>query len=261
MRNCIILGCGRSGTSLASGILAGSGYFMGDRLYPPAEGNPKGYFEDPEINGLNEDLLATVVPRRPRGPLGKILFAARPGTSQRWLSVVPVGTRIHATDSILERIQALCIRQPFCFKDPRFSYTLPVWRPFLGHSVFVCVFRDPSVTIESIIKECKTNKSMHGFSINRPKALAIWTAMYSHILKVHYPAGGDWLFFHYRQLLDHTVQKLLATRLSARVNHEFADPSLERSKPFHKLSEESHALYHELCELARYSDTGAKLTI
>src|ERR1700726_1587163 len=74
MRNCIILGCGRSGTSLASGLLAGSGYFMGDHLYPPSEGNPKGYFEDQDVNAINEDLLEPVIPARPAGRIGRFLF-------------------------------------------------------------------------------------------------------------------------------------------------------------------------------------------
>ena len=46
-RNCLILGSGRSGTSMAAGILARAGYFMGAELWPADIGNPKGYFEDP----------------------------------------------------------------------------------------------------------------------------------------------------------------------------------------------------------------------
>jgi len=44
MKNCIILGSGRSGTSMVAGTLAKSGYFMGDNLYPARESNPKGFF-------------------------------------------------------------------------------------------------------------------------------------------------------------------------------------------------------------------------
>jgi len=58
MKNCIILGSGRSGTSMLAGCLAKSGYFMGDNLYPAREANPKGFFEDPEINAINEMLIA-----------------------------------------------------------------------------------------------------------------------------------------------------------------------------------------------------------
>jgi hypothetical protein len=54
MRDCIVLGSGRSGTSMVAGALAKAGYFMGDRLYPARDANPLGFFEAPEINSINE---------------------------------------------------------------------------------------------------------------------------------------------------------------------------------------------------------------
>ena len=50
VKNCLILGSGRSGTSMIAGILHKAGYFMGDNLYPPRSANPKGFFENWEIN-------------------------------------------------------------------------------------------------------------------------------------------------------------------------------------------------------------------
>ena len=52
---------------MAAGVLAHAGYFMGERFYPPDAGNPRGYFEDPQINGINEDLLAEATGRQRRG--------------------------------------------------------------------------------------------------------------------------------------------------------------------------------------------------
>ena len=45
MKDCIVLGSGRSGTSMVAGCLHGANYFMGDDLMPPTAGNPKGIFE------------------------------------------------------------------------------------------------------------------------------------------------------------------------------------------------------------------------
>ena len=42
MRNCLILGCGRSGTSMLAVSLASDGYYMGGKLYPERTANPKG---------------------------------------------------------------------------------------------------------------------------------------------------------------------------------------------------------------------------
>lgn len=41
MRICIILGSGRSGTSMLAGSLAAAGYFMGEHLYPGAAEKPQ----------------------------------------------------------------------------------------------------------------------------------------------------------------------------------------------------------------------------
>ena len=155
MKNCIIAGSGRSGTSLAAGVLGRAGYFMGEKMMGPTESNPKGYFESFDIQNINEALIASVVPARPRGFSGRF-FRLRPGKSQRWLSRVKTGAEFACPDRIREKIAYLTGKQPFCFKDPRFCYTLPVWRPFLQDTVYLCVFRDPAVTAESILKDCRT---------------------------------------------------------------------------------------------------------
>jgi hypothetical protein len=36
---------------------------MGDNLLPPREANPKGVFEDDEINRINEALVACAIPQ------------------------------------------------------------------------------------------------------------------------------------------------------------------------------------------------------
>src|SRR5712692_8846296 len=95
MRNCFILGCGRSGTSLTAGLFAQSGYFMGDHLYVGDEGNPKGYFEDREINGINEGLLAQLLPGPRRNLVDKLFKLAYPKTQwYRWLAELPLDRRI-----------------------------------------------------------------------------------------------------------------------------------------------------------------------
>src|SRR5271157_6074149 len=124
-RNCIILGSGRSGTSLAAGILAKAGYFMGCSIWPANEGNPKGQFEDEEINGINEHLLAQVLPERSKWAWwGTKDPARRLGNLQRWLAALPVTVSIPCPPRLAGRIEAATARAPFCFKDPRFCYTL-----------------------------------------------------------------------------------------------------------------------------------------
>jgi hypothetical protein len=237
---------------MAAGTLAKAGYFMGDRLYPPRHSNPKGFFEDPEINGINEELIARVIPKRPR-ILGKWFFRDRPVYGQRWLARVPLDTKIEPSPKIIERIKRATEREPFCFKDPRFCYTLPVWRPYLKDTVFLCVFRHPAVTAKSIIKECNDMKYLQSLSINFAQALEVWTLMYRHILEFHMHEG-DWLFVHYNQILEGEGLDHIERFTGAKVDRTFPEASLRRTECNIDVPPDTLKVYKELCALAEYDD-------
>src|SRR5271170_8115016 len=191
-RNCLILGSGRSGTSMAAGILARAGYFMGEELWPADIGNPKGQFEDREVNQINDELIASVSPKSPPHALRKLLFGEAPvlGALQHWVAVLRPGESIPCPPAMHARIAAVTARQPFCFKDPRFSYTLSAWWPHIDDALLLCVFRYPGVTASSMIRECRRADYMKGIAVDERWALKVWQAMYSYILEVHYPQGG-----------------------------------------------------------------------
>ncbi len=254
MRNCIILGSGRSGTSMTAGVLAKSGYFMGERLNPVNETNPKGQFEDREINCINEEILSLVTSVRLSNIFGRWFFKTRPVYGQRWLARVPLNTQITSTPNIEKRIQTLTIHEPFCFKDPRFSYTLSVWRPFIKNGVFICVFRHPGATVASILKQSQKVPHLRNFSISARQAFQVWELMYSHILRIHYPQGEEWLFLHYNQFLDGSAFGKLEKRLGIKVDHDFVEPHLNRSKPLDRVRSRTLSIYDDLCNLAGYHD-------
>lgn len=254
MHNLIILGSGRSGTSLAAGLFNKAGYYMGDDLYAPNSSNPKGFFENKEINGINEEILWQVTPRRPKGMVGPLLFKRRPGEDQLWLARIPLGTPMTCPDSIKDRIRKLVARAPFCFKDPRFSYTLPCWQPQMKNTRFLVVFRNPADTAKSILKECKEAGYLHSFSISREESLKVWQLMYSHILKM-YRADGSWFFLHYDQMLSPQRLIPLEAFAGAKVDRSFPERSLKRSVSTESVPAEASLLYHLLCELANYRDT------
>jgi hypothetical protein len=254
MRNILILGAGRSGTSMVAGTLSKAGYFMGDNLYGARENNPKGFFEDHEVNQVNEALLKQIVPNRPQWLpkfIRKRVFNRRPMQGQRWLARVPVGTEVPSTSFIDRCIERLTQRTPFCFKDPRFSYTLPAWRPFLQDIAFICVFRDPATTVTSVLKVCNNLYYLQPLSMNTERAVEVWQLMYSHILNVH-RHQGDWLFIHYNQVLTQQGLDRIATFTGAEVDRNFPDPKLRRSSPQSAVSPAAQHLYQELCMLARY---------
>jgi hypothetical protein len=253
-RNCLILGSGRSGTSLASGILARSGYFMGEELWPADIGNPKGYFEDREVNRINDELIALVAPKTPPGGLRKLLLGDIPILShyQHWVAALRPSVSITCPPAIDARIAAVTARQPLCFKDPRFSYTLSAWRPHIGDALLLCVFRSPSVTASSMVRECQRADHMQGAKVDERWALKVWEAMYRYILEVHYPQGGDWLFVHYDQLLDRSANAELERRLGVSIDREFATAELNRSRPDAAVPRRAVRLYEQLCALAHY---------
>ncbi len=253
-RNCIILGSGRSGTSLAGGILADSGYFMGDSLLPANDGNPKGFFEDEQVLRINEQLLAQVVPLPTDGIVRKLRLRSRPlKNMQRWLAALPLGSSINCPPYWARQIEVATAIAPFCYKDPRFCYTLSAWRPYIKDALLLCVFRHPSIVAASILRECERLEYLHDLHMDFAGALKVWESMNRYVLEVHYPQGGDWLFVHYDQLLDGTAFPAIETKLGVRLDSGFADPGLSRSRAAAPPSSRALAIYERLCSLARYA--------
>ena len=222
----------------------------GERLWEARDANPKGFFEDEEINGINEDILAPLIPDRLHLPAIKklripeqVFFRNRPIKTQRWLASISLNQQIIASEAIQSRIKAVVQHHPYCFKDPRFSYTLPLWRPYLTDVVFICVFRDPASTALSILKECQTLPQLHhpikGIRVSRRQALNIWTLMYEHILLKHYCANEDWLFLHYDQVITGEGLNKLAELTQASVDFSFPDQNIRRSYPEGRIPEKN----------------------
>lgn len=260
MYNIIVLGSGRSGTSMVTGTLAKAGYYMGEQFWEARDSNPKGFFETKEINGINEEILDPLVPSRLH-LFGKTFLRQRPRKWDRWLAVVPVNTKIQSSPEINQRIEEATKEEPYCFKDPRFSYTLPAWKPYLKNEVYICVFRDPASTASSIVKECQETPKLRdpkkGVKISWKRALQIWNSMYSHILQNHYNSKEQdkWLFIHYNQAVTEEGLKKLEAFTGASVDYSFPDPSIRRSFSSDSVPHYILRNYQKLCQLANYYET------
>lgn len=223
---------------------------MGDDFLPPNASNPKGFFESTIINTINEDILESVAPKRPIY-LGDIFFKRIPLKHQRWLLALDENSQPKGSKEIEARIVNLTNKSPYCFKDPRFSYTLPIWRPFLENAVFVVVFREPSATANSIIKECKDSEPLHSLSMNRSRALKVWKCMYSRVLSTC-DNDSNWLFVHFDQIVQKTALDRISQFTGAVVDYSFPDIRLKRSLATRKTPRDLQSIYDNLCRRAKF---------
>jgi len=183
---------------MVAGLFKRSGYFFGHKPWRPSKRfNAKGYFEEPDINRLNEHLLKNAGLRCPPG-------TKPPRIGQRWIQVLSNLNLVNASADDMVKIQTLLARsEPFCYKDPRFCYTLQIWRTALDERrpVFLCIVRNPLETAMSIERFCK---GMWGMTVSIEQGLRAWCSMFRHILAEH-RSNGEWLFLNFDGLLSDSV--------------------------------------------------------
>ena len=257
MRNCIVLGSARSGTSMVAGILAKSGYHTGDNYLAPRDSNPTGFYEDQAVNRLNDRVLRTVV-KEPPGwgvatripvarmalrPLLQWAFPRHTVDPALWLARPRETPSMPQSDAAIAR--ELVAMQPFAYKDPRFCHTLPAWLPFLPDgTVRIVVFREPARTVNSIMREMQSERYRR-VRFKRADALAVWVAAYRRTLEMRHD-GGRWLFLHYDDIVQGIGLRALSDALHAPLDASHIVPSLRRSEAMGPISEAAAAVYREL---------------
>lgn len=242
-RDLFILGTGRSGTSLTAGLFRRSGYYQASSTYAPRESNPLGFFEDVAVNALNEAIL-TRFALRSWTYRGAAFTANTPGRGQNWLARIPVSKRITAPRRIEGQIATILAHRPFCLKDPRFCYTLPVWRAQAPSARIICVFRKPRVVVSSMLREVSSVPYLQGFALSQAGAFEIWKLMYGHALKN--ADVGTWAFVNYDDLFVASTLDRLAEFSEAEVDKSFPSAELNRSEPVEMVDPDAEALYENL---------------
>lgn len=244
IKNLFILGCGRSGTSLLAGLFRDSGYYMGNYLYPPRNSNPLGFFEDAEVNSINESLLIPFFPARYTHQ-GIQYSVDSPGKGHSWLARLSPDTQPVASETDIDRIHKLVANTPFCFKDPRFCYTLPVWLRENSEARFLCVFRHPAEVACSILKEVHTMPYLSNFAISVNQVLEVWRLMYQRILDQH-ASTGEWIFLYYDDLFFSYTLDRIVEFTGTPVDRSFPQPQLKRSTASISLDTSTELLFQTL---------------
>jgi len=256
MKNLLILGCGRSGTSMVAGLFRNAGYFMGEKLIPADESNPRGYYQSERVVFINERLLEAVDHPDARKVARRVIGETTVPAATRWLLALDTDTAIGATPELRRRMRDVVCREPYCFKDPRFSYTLEAWRPELRDPRFVCVVRHPLEVTKSVLRHAERRGYRERLGLDRERVLRVWRCCYRYILERLVREPERWKFVHYDQLLGRRRIDELGRFVGAEVDASIVDRNLRTAgsegREGEPLDRETMELYGTLCRRAEH---------
>lgn len=245
MRDILIAGAGRSGTSVVAASLAGAGYWMGGRLYRGRRANPDGFFESARINRLNSDLIQVsgstlALPPRKRGE-GLVPW------QQSWLIAKDPQEELVADRRQRWRLRRVVRRSPFCLKDPRFSYTADCWLRERPDAVVVAVYREPGRTVDSTLREIREASYLADVEADADHVARVWSSMYRSLLRMH-DTGTAVLFFNSEDLASSAGRRRLEEFTEAPVGSVY-ERSYQRARSS-TVGRELQDVYEQLEERA-----------
>jgi len=140
----LVLGMHRSGTSALAGVMHKLGLVLGEAVLPPAEDNPKGFFENSEIVSIQQRLLSL---------LGRDWHDPLP-LPEGW--VAARASRNAAVQVKAELSRMFEQGDGLVVKDPRASLLVPLWSTIAGEIGCtlgaVVMVRSPFEVIASLSK-------------------------------------------------------------------------------------------------------------
>jgi hypothetical protein len=228
-RSVLICGAGRSGTSCLAGMFGPETHRHGDDLYAPSPSNPKGFFENHEVNDLNEAIMLQSSVAHAGADATRALlsgFSAGQLWLARWPDAMPARWNEQQERSIAQAVS----REPFCLKDPRFSVTAPAWLAQVPDAALLSIHRAPAVTAESVLRECRSAAYLRDFRVSVGDAFAVWRNTYRRIVKL-YRSGADVVFLRYEDLFDADRLAQLERCVRAPLRRQFAEQGLNRTRP------------------------------
>ncbi|MCI0551346.1 MAG: glycosyl transferase, partial [Anaerolineae bacterium] len=117
----VVLGMHRGGTSALTRGLVALGIELGDHLMSALPENPKGYWEDLDIQGLNVDLLSC---------LGHDWYTLDLISAADLASERAIAVRSRAIELLRQKTADTNI---YGIKDPRIARLLPFWQSVFDH--------------------------------------------------------------------------------------------------------------------------------
>ncbi|MBV5275601.1 MAG: glycosyltransferase [Lamprocystis purpurea] len=153
----VVLGMHRSGTSAMTRALSVFGVYLGDQLLPAQKDNEKGFWEDKDVNALNEELLKH---------LGSTWDSLGSDFEKRLAEESVVPFRQRAIELLRKKTSGI---DWFGIKDPRLSRLMPFWKPVFAELDLdvrcILMIRNPLSVAASLVKRD---------GISKEKALYLW---------------------------------------------------------------------------------------
>lgn len=176
----IILGMHRSGTSALTGLLSEFGIDLGSNLYPAADDNEKGFFENIEVINLNNKILLSN-----NSSYDDFMF--------NYNIEKNFDTHVNIAIDIIKK--EFSYSKCFAIKDPRLCITFPIWEKALttlGIKIHILLpYRNPIEVAQSLRKR-------NNFSFQ--KSLLLWCKHF--FLAELYSRKYKRLFLDFQNLID-----------------------------------------------------------
>jgi len=185
-----VLGMHRSGTSAITRGLQVFGVELGNKMMPPVENaNPKGYWEDVDLNALNIEMLQAI---------GNDWFRLKVIDSNDVDFLHKQGYFRRAVDLLREKTGNSLL---FAFKDPRVAKLLAFWKEVFIHCQFdvsyILAIRNPLSVAKSLEKRD---------SIASEQSYLLW---FEHLfISLTHSAGKKRVFVDYDRLLHSPTHEL-----------------------------------------------------
>jgi hypothetical protein len=112
---------------------------------------------------------------------------------------------------------------------------------------FICVFRNPSNVISSVLKECNSVDYLKEFFVNKEISFQLWYNSYRHLLDfLSNEINKKVLFVSYEKLINSKCIDEISVLLNATINRSFIEPSLNRTESRLRMPLFVQELYEEL---------------
>ena len=243
----LITGMHRSGTSMVAELLHRCGLFLGpeERMLPPGEGNPNGFWQNRDMDAVTEGALSAL-----SGEWDFLLPSMPTGYEQS-------DTLENARVMGRQAMRSMVTGGPWGWKDPRASILIPFWKQLIPDLRLVVVVRHPLEVSRSLQKRVSGSHHM---------AMNLWLSYSRHLLEDMAP--GERLMTHYDSYFINAQEELARVTewiglepdndtLSAATGAVIASTRQQTARAEEPLPFEVAQLYRQICDEAGPTFLGA----